>query len=227
MVIEADSNSGLYGFLSTPSHLLLCFGVILVALGVGFRIQIGERGGSVNPNKWASIGAFGLGVGCLVLGVVLLLADTGTTQSPQPTSTGPTSTATSLPSVAPSQTGTAPLATLDFPTAQAGVSKLHGFVASGTAGQIGSLDIWILDFDGAYTVDGVASIAGSKWSAADYPLGDASDALPYPLTLVAVTANAACSATLLKVSNTDEDSIAKLPSGCHVFGQVTVDVDKP
>ena len=107
------------------------------------------------------------------------------------------------------------------------VSRSRGFTASGSAVSLGSETIWILDYDGGYTVDQEAAVAGGHWSATDSPLGDSSNHLPYGLTMVAALADPACASKFTRLNEGNNDYISKLPVGCKLFGEVTVDVAKP
>jgi len=100
-------------------------------------------------------------------------------------------------------------------------------VAKGTASSLGSNSVWILDYDGGYTVDSRASITDGRWAAIDQPLGDASNHLPYSLTMVAALANPACAAVLTRLDAGSNDYTNSLPQGCKLFGQVTVNVTRP
>ena len=84
-----------------------------------------------------------------------------------------------------------------------------------------------MDYDGGYTVDQEAAIAGGRWSATDEPLGDASDHLPYSLTMVAALATPSCAKILTQTNATSNDYLEQLPAGCSLFGEVTVNVTTP
>jgi hypothetical protein len=118
-------------------------------------------------------------------------------------------------------------AALTGPTDGTQVSRSQGFTASGVEASLGAYTIWILDYDGGYTVDQEAAVAGGRWSAIDQPLGDSSNRLPYSLTMVAALANPSCAATLAKLNEGNNDYSAQLPAGCRLFGQVIVDVTRP
>lgn len=120
-----------------------------------------------------------------------------------------------------------PTASLGFPTSKAKVSKEHGFIATGQAKSLGVYTIWILDSHGSYTVDSEAQLAGTKWSAPDFPIGDSSQHPPFNLTLAAVLANQTCANKLYTVLHSNNDYLSQLPSGCTVFTQVNVTVAYP
>ena len=92
---------------------------------------------------------------------------------------------------------------------------------------LGKETIWIVDYDGGYTVDEQATITSGKWSAFDGPLGDSTDKLPFSLTMKAILATPGCADRLAKIQSTDSDYVAALPAGCVPFGTVTVNVSKP
>lgn len=120
-----------------------------------------------------------------------------------------------------------PYAVLKSPKNNALVSRSQGFTAAGKAAALGTNTIWILDFDGGYTVDQEANVNSGSWSAVDKPLGDSSDHLPFYLTMRAVLANRHCEGILSAVNSTSDDYIQNLPAGCKIIGQVTVKVSQP
>jgi hypothetical protein len=119
-----------------------------------------------------------------------------------------------------------PYAVLQSPGNDALVSQSQGFIASGKAASLGTDTIWILDYDGGYTVDQEASVSSETWTAVDRPLGDPSDRLPFYLTMRAVIANPHCAGVLSQINSTSNDYIQNLPDGCKIIGQVTVKVAK-
>ena len=117
-----------------------------------------------------------------------------------------------------------PYAVLQSPGNGALVSQSQGFIASGKAASLGPNTIWILDYDGGYTVDQEAAVYSETWTAVDRPLGDSSDRLPFSLTMRAVVANPHCAEILSQINSTSDDYIQNLPDGCKIIGQVTVKV---
>jgi hypothetical protein len=117
-----------------------------------------------------------------------------------------------------------PYAVLQSPGNGALVSRSQGFIASGKAASLGPNTIWILDYDGGYTVDQEAVVYSETWTAVDRPLGDSSDRLPFSLTMRAVVANPHCAEILSQINSTSDDYIQNLPDGCKIIGQVAVKV---
>jgi hypothetical protein len=196
--------------------------------------QIGQTGPSPygpgpNDNGGGKSHITVAGIGALTAIAVAFIgayfAHSGGGNDPSP------SASPSQPSVSPTgspvESTKPPSATLKTPANGTKVSRRKGFVATGTASSLGSYTVWILDYDGGYTVDQEAKINGEQWSAADYPLGSRSDRLPFPLTMKAVLANADCATKLNKVSRSNSDYITYLPSGCKIIGQTTVNVSRP
>ncbi len=71
-----------------------------------------------------------------------------------------------------------------------------------------------------------ATVGGGKWSAKDWPLGDAADSLPFTLTSNLVLATPACATRLSQLADGSDanDFTASLPAGCSVIGAVNVQV---
>lgn len=139
----------------------------------------------------------------------------------------PFAVTTTSPSISPISTPSPASATLTSPNNGVKVSKRDGFVARGTVASLGSYTVWILDYDGGYTVDQEAVVTAGLWSATDQPLGDPSDKLPYNLTMVAVMANPYCADRLSRIQSTSNDYTLNLPGGCKIVGRIIVDVSKP
>jgi hypothetical protein len=177
-----------------------------------------------------------VGAGLLISGGYLAVTraqDTGTSSVGQvPVSTGRNSPS-AKPSPSPSPSTSLPptagqsSATLSYPSDGTKVSRQRGFIATGAAASLGPYTVWILDYDGGYTVDQEAKIVAGQWSATDQPLGDSSDHLPYDLTMVVALANPHCAARLTQIGSTRNDYTQSLPDGCRIVGQVTVNVSKP
>jgi hypothetical protein len=208
----------------TAQVILIIFGAVffMVAMaGSGDYVQFKVP----SLRTWARI-IIGI-AGCAMLALAFTpLINTGS----QPGASSPASSSSPSPATsatsAPPSTDT-PYATLKSPTNNALVSRSQGFTATGKAAALGPSTIWILDFDGGYTVDQEAVVSSGNWSATDKPLGDSSDHLPYFLTMRAVVANPQCAGILAAVSSTSDDYIQNLPAGCKVIGQVTVKVSQP
>ncbi len=107
------------------------------------------------------------------------------------------------------------------------VSNLNGFIARGKVSSLGPNTIWILDYDGGYTVDQQAMVVGDKWSAVDKPLGDSTDELPFNLTMVAVIGDQGCTTKLADIVDNKDGYTEGLPVGCKTFAKVTVRVSIP
>lgn len=150
-----------------------------------------------------------IGVGCLMLPAYRVSRN----DAPTP------------PHVTPSMD--VPSATLDHPVEGSVVSRSKGFSASGSVTSSGHYTVWILDYDGGYTIDQQAVITADKWSAVDAPLGDSSDHLPFDLTMVAILATPDCAIRLAEISATENDYTNSLPDGCTIFGRRTVSVSRP
>jgi len=176
-----------------------------------------------------------VGAALLVAGGYLGVTHWQTTPGSNTINSSPTTADTASPSATPMGTSpssptSAPVqayATLTSPNNGTKVSKQGGFVARGTATSLGPYTVWILDYDGGYTVDQEAAVAAGQWSATDQPLGDSSDVLPFNRTMVAVIADSYCANRLSQIQSTSDDYTQNLPDGCKIVGRVTVDVSRP
>jgi hypothetical protein len=175
-----------------------------------------------------------VGAGLLSGGGYLAVTHTQTSNSSANSSSPalivPTSSSAELgpsPSISQAAGISQPTAALTSPSNETSVSRSKGFVATGSAANLGPNTIWILDYDGGYTVDQEGKVINGQWSATDQPLGDSSDHLPFNLSMVAVLANPHCAATLNTIDGTSDDYTPSLPQGCIQVGQVTVNVSKP
>jgi hypothetical protein len=153
------------------------------------------------------------GVAVIAIGVFVLLLPLFTSATSPPKTSAPT--------------GPAPHVTFDSPADGAAVSRRRGFTARGTATALGRYTIWLLDYDGGYTVDDEAAVSDGKWTATDAPLGDETSRIPFTLEVRIVLADAACAGALAKLNATRDDYTAALPPGCAVVGSRTVTVSKP
>jgi len=215
-------------------------GALLIVGGVGITVSMGKWQ-AIPPGEkvWRGI-AFTLGIALIIFSIVQYRGDDDPKCSQgapacivEPTaSSSPSPTPSNSPS--PSDSPTPPPSptppTIDYPTQGAPIpSSATGFQIGGKIGSIplGENSIWILDYDGGYTVDQVATISGDKWSAVDQDLGDAGAKYPLNLTVVAVWATPECAAKLAEIANTAEDYTTSLPKGCTKFGTVTVHVLGP
>jgi hypothetical protein len=211
---------------------LVAVGIFLVLVGVVLlviKVQASDshtyRPIFQGPGRFMVSGPVGLVV--IVIGVFCLaFAGVSSKVSGSNNSADPAITPTLSP-IPGSPSPTMPVGTLTSPVDGARVSRFNGFTARGTVSSLGSNTIWILDYDGGYTVDQKAVVAGGHWSASDHPLGDSSNHLPYNLTMVAALANPTCAAKLTKTNETSNDYLNQLPAGCKLFGQVTVNVARP
>ncbi len=134
--------------------------------------------------------------------VTALISPTATVGSTRPAPTGPVVTMDRLP------VGTV-------------IGQKKGLIATGTATDLGTNTVWILDYDGGYTVDDEATVTGTRWRAADLPLGDSTDPIPFTVTVKTVLANPACATALAKLNTTVTDYTKTLPAGCTVVGSIT------
>lgn len=206
--------------------MLIIAGLVLVVvaiLGSGDFVKV------VIPAlpTWARacLGVIGAGVFALafVPGIVNTSSDSAASRS---SSSTPTQSASPASRPTPSPTSSGPVVTLATPTTGTSVSRSQGFIASGKALSLGSYTVWILDYDGGYTVDQEGAVANGVWSAVDKPLGDSSDQLPYYLSMRVVLANRKCAAELQKTNSTSNDYLAQLPVGCTVVTGATVHVTR-
>jgi hypothetical protein len=234
-----SSRQGLKGeiLVGASSIIFTAVGVFLVAVGFMLLVVKVQRSETDSfkpifqgPGKIMVSGPVGLvviviGVVCIALPVALSSNARGLTGPTHPTSSPVRSSTISVAASSPSPA--VPVATLTSPKDGIHVSRASGFTASGKETSLGTETIWILDYDGGYTVDQEAIIANGRWSASDYPLGDAGNELPYDLTMVAALAKPACAAELTKVNEGNNDYLNRLPAGCKLFGSVTVDVVRP
>jgi hypothetical protein len=197
--------------------------VVVAILGSGDFVKV------VIPSlpAWARIALAIVGAGVFALAFipsVLNNSPSGASAMPSATASTPGRGATPPPSqAAPSSL----LVTLASPPTDTDVSRSQGFIATGRARSLGTYTVWILDYDGGYTVDQEATVASGQWSAVDRPLGDASDHLPYYLTMRVVTANTKCATKLQQINSTKNDYTQNLPAGCTYISGTTVHVTKP
>lgn len=193
---------------------LVC--LVIAILGSGDYVKV------VIPTlkPWARILLASMGAAVFALAFVPGIISS----SPGATNPGPL---TPSHTAAPNPVSAGPIVTLTSPTHGQSVSRSKGFAASGEALSLGSGTVWILDYDGGYTVDQEGTVASGLWSAVDQPLGDSSDSLPYYLTMRVVIANPACAAILQKTNETTQDYLTQLPAGCKYVTGVTVHVTTP
>ena len=211
--------------------MYVALGVIVIIVGLtliaaGLWLTFRPRGDASTVRVPSVIVQGPAGMGIIVLGLFSLA---GGAYLSMKTPQGPTKTPipAPVPTISHTPNRTGPLATLKYPRDGTDVSRQEGFVARGTASSLGSYTIWILDYDGGYTVDQKAIVSNATWSAIDRPLGSSSDRLPYNLTMVAVFADPPCAHRLMQVNSTENDYMNHLPAGCKIFSQVTVNVSKP
>jgi hypothetical protein len=121
----------------------------------------------------------------------------------------------------------APKAKLTSPRADARVSVSHGFTVRGTVTGLGKDTIWIVDYDGGYTVDTQATVIGKSWSATDNNLEGTGNAMPFTVTTQAFIATPVCASSLTNIQASTNNYVYKMPPGCRIFGQVPVNVSKP
>src|SRR5262249_32209118 len=179
--------------------------VALVGAGKYFKVEISHL------STWARVVSFLIGGTVFALAFIVPVNSTKAssanpvTMSPSPSHLSASPTASPVQSTPLARSVGTASATLKTPTKGTKVSRSKGFTATGTASSLGSDTVWILDYDGGYTVDQEAKVNGGQWSAADYPLGDPSDHLPFPLTMKAVLANPHCATRLNKLSSSKND----------------------
>jgi hypothetical protein len=203
-------------------------GIFLIVVGVALLVIKVQKSESESfkpifqgPGRIMVSGPVGLvviviGVFCLIISAAAIRADGDSSITPISDHSHGSSSAVGRPS-----------AKLLQPVDGSQVSRSHGFTASGSEASLGSETIWILDYDGGYTVDQEAAVAGGHWSATDQPLGDSSNHLPYGLTMVATFADPTCAKKLAHLNEGNNDYTSELPAGCKLFGEVTVNVTKP
>jgi len=202
-------------FIVAGSFLILV-GVVLLIIKIQPSDSLFQGPGRIMVSGPVGLVVIVIGVVCLGLSVASSRVNNNNSNPNNTTSPTPTPATTHRMS-----------ATLTSPSDDTSVSRSQGFTASGTEAFLGSDTIWILDYNGGYTADQPAAIAGGRWSAVDQPLGYSSNHLPYKLTMVAVFANRACAKVLTRLSNSPNDYTARLPAGCTPFGQVIVNVTRP
>jgi hypothetical protein len=209
--------------------VLIIAGLALIAtaiIGSGNYVKV------VIPSlpAWARV-LFGImGIGVFALAFIPGIANNSpgaAGQSADPKAPSPSHASTAEPSLPLPSPGAEISATLRYPTDGTKVSKSQGFIATGTATALGSYTVWILDYDGGYFVDQEAKVVAGRWSAADEPLGDSSNHLPFDLTFRAVVAKPACAARLRRINASSNDFTARLPGGCKIIGEATVNVVRP
>src|SRR6266851_3023477 len=201
--------------------------VVLIVIGAVLVVVAIVGSGEYVQFKVPSVPAWGrvllgiLGCGVFALAFTPLVSPTSKSSSanrPEPPVSSIAPSASPLPSI------DAASATLESPKSHTSVSRSQGFIATGRAASLGPDTVWILDFDGGYTVDEEATVVSGSWSAVDQQLGDSSDHLPFYLTMRAVLANTQCAGMLTQVESTSNDYTQNLPAGCKVIGQTTVKV---
>jgi hypothetical protein len=204
----------------------VCVGIFLVLVGVALlvvRFQSPESFRPIfqGPGRLMVSGPVGLvviviGVFCIAFSAVSYkVTENSSSLNPAPSISPQPILSSHAPAI--------PQAKLTSPVAGTEVSR-SGFTASGTDSSLGSDTIWILDYDGGYTIDEEAEISTGHWSAFDGPLGNSK--LPFSLIMRAVLADTSCAAKLARLSNENDYNIPYLPSGCTVFGQTTVNVTR-
>ena len=128
-----------------------------------------------------------------------------------------------------------PVVTLRYPHPGMDASRENGFIASGHASDLGAgrYFIWIVDHPSAhlYIADQQAIMQGDSWQALDAPLGFSKGPhvrkLGYKLTILAVLADHRCDEILGSLNTVSKDRLSALPTGCRVFGQTWVRVNRP
>lgn len=186
--------------------------VVIPALPVWARVCLGVLGSAV----------FAL---AFIPGIVVKGSSGAAVNASSSSRPAQSAASTRAPTSNPTPSG--PVVTLTMPTTGTRVSRSQGFIASGKALSLGSYTVWILDYDGGYTVDQEGTVANGVWSAVDRPLGDSSDQLPYYLTVRVVMADRGCAAKLQATNSTSNDYLTHLPAGCKVITGVTVHVTRP
>jgi len=215
------------------STILVIVGVFLILVGVSLLIVKRFQTSESDTNKptlqgpmntFAISGPAGLvviviGVVCIVLPTVIGVnrsagSSPSSISSPAPSSISSSArpTVSAVPSTSPG-----PVITVESPTHNL-VSRRVGFVAKGSVSRLGAHTIWLFDYNGSdFYIDVKATVSsdGSRWSAADYPLGSASQSLPFEVTVLVVVATPECTSTLQAKVRSDETKLSKLPVGCH------------
>ena len=92
-------------------------------------------------------------------------------------------------------------------------------MASGSVSRLGADTIWLVDYNGSYYIDVKATVSSgdSRWSAADYPLGSASETLPFDLTVLVVVATPECTSILQAKFDSHDIKLSELPVGCQAI----------
>jgi hypothetical protein len=222
--VRADRREG--DAMSTLTLILVIAGGVLILAGIAMLLIVRFQGadstikgpGDISLNGPAGLVVVVIGVVCLI--VPLFIGPSKRSSTELPRSSSPTGPFTPPPAENASATLTSPAENLP-------VSRSNGFTAGGMITSPGSSSVWILDFDGGYTVDQRASVSSGQWSAVDKPLGDPTDSLPFDLVMVAVLADPDCAGQLTKISDTSDDHTDQLPDGCHEFGRRTVHISRP
>ncbi len=216
--------------------ILVAAGAALVVAAIGLQVRFKDVGWEGPEGKGKILGGV-VGIVFIVTGLALGNGKPGSATTTTTTTTGGTVTSVPVnPSSAPtttsttSTTTTAPARTVarfDKPTAGARVSERGGVIAGGPVAHLVSGEsLWLLDYDGGYTVDQTALVQNGRWSATSAPLGVAGDALPYNLAVVLVRASPSCAAALADATNKGDSTVPALPAGCSQLDTVTVVVDR-
>jgi len=209
-------------------------GLIVFIAGV---VLLFRRSSSAPPGPKTKAAGFGVKIQTqgpaelmLISGIILLIGGayfaehTHSQQTGLPTDPPSTSSASPTSAASPTAASEVPFASVTYPRSGLHVSRKHGFTMGGRVTDPGQYTVWILDHPaGYYFVDVVANVTGGTWAATDQQIGDATDILPYSRAVVAVIADPHCA----RVLNRATGQIGSLPSGCHQFGRVIVDVTRP
>jgi hypothetical protein len=215
-----------FGALIVFGIAVFIFGLVLLIRGVAHQGPTTKAEGPAGfkfeggPGATILLGglAFAIGGGYLL--------NSHLSSSPAP---APTQAQTSQPAPPPSSSSeVVPFASVTYPAKGTQVSQKNGLTMGGTVASPGHFTIWILDHPSrnSYFLDREADVNAGEWSAVDRPLGEASDPLPYPLTVVAVLADPQCARSLNQIGQTATSHTTTMPAGCHQFGQVTVKVTR-
>ena len=218
--------------MTTTGWVLTTLGIALVITGIIMIIVMRSASGSDGQQHTGVVtpvvsfnGPVGLVL--VVLGIVCVaIPATRYLLSASPSATRASAPVVVVTSAAKSPTTITASAMLTSPPDNMSVSRKNGFTAHGNARSLGKDTIWIVDYDGGYTIDGEALVSGNAWSAGDYPLGDSTDKLPFDLTMKALLATPGCAGQLLRIEGTNSEYVSSLPAGCTIFGSVTVVVDE-
>jgi uncharacterized protein YjeT (DUF2065 family) len=195
---------------------LIAVGLVLVALGLYYLLRPPSDKQTITVTGPGSVGInVPVALCMVVLGVALVAGASPGSRWLDKQFGGSTAVPDDPASPSPSDVRV----TVTTPTDRARVSS-DGFGVEGTVtGMRPDETLWLLDYDGGYSVDMMADVAGDTWTATDEQIGTG------PLTVVLVVATPPCADYLNSVGLSDGNYAPRLPRGCAVVARRSVMVE--